>query len=75
MKKNLPRAKQLLKKDPYYQGYCFHYGIDTAINYALAQFNYEQCKIGDKFYGKTLNQLGLLHQTRTENYEKCIQIL
>lgn len=53
----------------YYQGYFAHYGIETAIDYDRAQNYYRGCKKGDKFFGKAMNQLGLIQQIKSKTAE------
>ncbi|CAO3645276.1 unnamed protein product [Mucor hiemalis] len=74
VKINYSRAKQLLGGDNYYAGYFLHYGIEAAVNYDLALSYYERCKTGNKYYGRSLNQIGLIHQARSEDFGKAIDL-
>ncbi|CAO3645280.1 unnamed protein product [Mucor hiemalis] len=74
VKINYPRAKQLLGGDTYYVGYFLHYGIKATFNYDLALSHYERCETGNKFYGRSLNQIGLIHQARSEDFGKAIEL-
>ncbi|CAO3645284.1 unnamed protein product [Mucor hiemalis] len=72
VRKNFPYAKKLFGENSYYKGYFLHYGIDTDIDYDLAQIYYEKCISENGFYGKSLNQLGLLHQVKSKDFKKAI---
>ncbi|CAO3621824.1 unnamed protein product [Mucor hiemalis] len=73
VKKDLSRATEFLKND-YYRGYFSHYGIESSVSHFFAEHYYKLCKRGDRFYGKALNQLGLLHQVNSKDFEKAIQL-
>lgn len=58
----------------FYQGYFCHYGIGTAVDYDNAQEYYEKYQIGGEFYGKALNQLGLLQQKKSEDFKEALRL-
>lgn len=69
--KNIEYSKSFLY-NYYYKGYFCQYGIGTAVNYESAQKYYKKCRVGSEFYGKALNQLGLLQQKKSEDFKEAL---